>query len=150
MIYNIVYNSWNIDYDSGFFANQQSSGSWENGINQKSEIEKIRKKKTPVKKRWKFVWKFTWGCTYVSVCGCVHIHVCVIVTYWCVFFFLIFDLFHFLNCLMIVVLQKTQWNPGSQSIFHELYIYTLAQRLECSPMAREIWVQSQVESYQRL
>ena len=26
----------------------------------------------------------------------------------------------------------------------------LAQRLECSPMAREIWVQSQVESYQRL
>ena len=27
---------------------------------------------------------------------------------------------------------------------------TLAQRLECSPMARETWVQSQVESYQRL
>ena len=27
---------------------------------------------------------------------------------------------------------------------------TLAQRLECSPMAREPWVQSQVESYQRL
>ena len=26
----------------------------------------------------------------------------------------------------------------------------LAQRLECSPMARETWVQSQVESYQRL
>ena len=25
-----------------------------------------------------------------------------------------------------------------------------AQRLECSPMARETWVQSQVESYQRL
>ena len=34
------------------------------------------------------------------------------------------------------------------------YIYmitgTLAQRLECSSMARETWVQSQVESYQRL
>ena len=29
-------------------------------------------------------------------------------------------------------------------------IGTLAQRLECSPMARETWVQSQVESYQRL
>ena len=28
--------------------------------------------------------------------------------------------------------------------------WTLAQRLECSPMARETWVQSQVESYQRL
>ena len=27
---------------------------------------------------------------------------------------------------------------------------TLAQRLECSPMAKETWVQSQVESYQRL
>ena len=27
---------------------------------------------------------------------------------------------------------------------------TLAKWLECSPMAREIWVQSQVESYQRL
>ena len=26
---------------------------------------------------------------------------------------------------------------------------TLAQRLECSPMARETWVQSQVESYQK-
>ena len=29
----------------------------------------------------------------------------------------------FLNCLMIVVLQKTPWNPGSQSKFHELNIY---------------------------
>ena len=27
---------------------------------------------------------------------------------------------------------------------------TLAKRLECSPIARETWVQSQVESYQRL
>ncbi len=27
---------------------------------------------------------------------------------------------------------------------------TLAKRLECSPMARETWVQSLVESYQRL
>ena len=30
-----------------------------------------------------------------------------------------------------------------------VYIYVL-YRLECSPMARETWVQSQVESYQRL
>ena len=28
-----------------------------------------------------------------------------------------------INCLMIVVLQKTPWNPGSQSIFNELDIY---------------------------
>ena len=31
----------------------------------------------------------------------------------------------------------------------ECYLYTF-KRLECSPMARETWVQSQVESYQRL
>ena len=30
------------------------------------------------------------------------------------------------------------------------YSLTLAKWLECSPMARETWVQSQVESYQRL
>ena len=30
------------------------------------------------------------------------------------------------------------------------YFKGVAQRLECSPMARETWVQSQVESYQRL
>ena len=40
-------------------------------------------------------------------------------------FFHIFDSFHFLNCLMIVVLQKTSWNPGSQDIFHELYIFII-------------------------
>ena len=37
--------------------------------------------------------------------------------------------------------------------FSKLLLYntgTLAQRLECSPTARETWVQSQVESYQRL
>ena len=28
--------------------------------------------------------------------------------------------------------------------------WTLVKRLECSPMARETWVQSQVESYHRL
>ena len=66
---------------------------------------------------------------------------------------------YFLNCLMIFVLQNTPWNPGLQTILHELNMYipniyditgTLAQRLGCSPMARETWVQSQVESYQRL
>ena len=31
-----------------------------------------------------------------------------------------------------------------------IYVRTLAKWLECSPMARETWVQSQVESYQRL
>ena len=44
-----------------------------------------------------------------------------------------------------------------KKIFSEIYallfsyLYrTLAKGLECSPMARETWVQSQVESYQRL
>ena len=32
----------------------------------------------------------------------------------------------------------------------QLYMTQLAQRLECSPMAQKTWVQSQVESYQRL
>ena len=31
-----------------------------------------------------------------------------------------------------------------------MFLHTLAQWLECSPMAWETWVQSQVESYQRL
>ena len=35
-------------------------------------------------------------------------------------------------------------------IYVYIYIGTLAQTLECSPMAWETWVQSQVESYQRL
>ena len=39
--------------------------------------------------------------------------------------------FLYLNCVL-------KWTTG-----------TLAQRLECSPMARETWVQSQVESYQK-
>ena len=36
------------------------------------------------------------------------------------------------------------------SLTAQIPLYILAQRLECSPMARETWVQSQVESYQRL
>ena len=38
--------------------------------------------------------------------------------------FSIFDSFHFLNCLMIVVLQKISMTQGSQSKFHGIeYIY---------------------------
>ena len=36
------------------------------------------------------------------------------------------------------------------SVINHYHISGLAQRLECSPMARETWVQSQDESYQRL
>ena len=32
---------------------------------------------------------------------------------------------------MIVVLQKTPWNPGLQSIFHEWYIYVYIYRTNC-------------------
>ena len=43
-----------------------------------------------------------------------------------VFWLYFFNSFHFLNCLMIVVLQKTAWNPGGpQSKFHELNIYII-------------------------
>ena len=37
--------------------------------------------------------------------------------------FSIFDSFYFVNCLMIVVLQKLFETQGLQSKFHELYIY---------------------------
>ena len=37
--------------------------------------------------------------------------------------FSIFDSFHFLNCLMIVVLEKYPWNLGPMCKFYELNIY---------------------------
>ena len=45
-----------------------------------------------------------------------------------------------------------QAGNGSTMFLCSLYkqYRTLAKRLECSPMARETWVQSQIESYQRL
>ena len=52
--------------------------------------------------------------------------------------------------------QTTQWinvDTGGHLKYNKVLIRadrTLAKRLECSPMARETWVQSQVESYQRL
>ena len=51
--------------------------------------------------------------------------------------------------------QHPFWNvPKSRlitsSLWERFLNQTLAKRLECSPMARETWVQSQVESYQRL
>ena len=46
-IYIYIFNSWNIDCDPwvswSFFAKQQSPGIYENGMNRKLEIEKIRK-----------------------------------------------------------------------------------------------------------
>ena len=47
------------------------------------------------------------------------------------------------------------WSAGTakSTILQILFFfvdYYEVQRLECSPMARETWVQSQVESYQRL
>ena len=44
------------------------------------------------------------------------------------------------------------WNVAAINFSSLIYPKLLfpTQRLECSPMARETWVQSQVESYQRL
>ena len=39
------------------------------------------------------------------------------------YIFSIFNSFHFVNCLMIAVLQKLHETQGSQSKFHELNIY---------------------------
>ena len=58
--------------------------------------------------------------------------------------------------LRIVLLIPLKYHTGNRSCRLLQYNIittktgTLAQRLECSPMARETWVQSQVESYQRL
>ena len=53
--------------------------------------------------------------------------------------------------------QNTEKSPGdlrrlavTQTPVKNHRLTLMAQRLECSPMARETWVQSQVESYQRL
>ena len=56
-------------------------------------------------------------------------------------------LLHSLMCLMVSSLSL---HSVHLLFFCVLSILPLTQRLECSPMARETWVQSQVESYQRL
>ena len=42
------------------------------------------------------------------------------------------------------------WNVSTSSDNFRVLLRILAERLKCSPMARETWVQSQVKSYQRL
>ena len=77
-------------------------------------------------------------CVYACVCVCI-IRVLVVTKSLCGFvlnhegynmkssqelylgIFLIFDSFHFLNCLMIVVLQKTPWNPGATVKLPRIY-----------------------------
>ena len=55
------------------------------------------------------------------------------------------------NIYIYIPVSIYLFNSVHISIDNYIYITgTLAQRLECSPMARETWVQSQVESYQRL
>ena len=61
-----------------------------------------------------------------------------------------------LNCVMschgIFLKSKQRFVVWETDLWRFIYLFTgkLAQRLECSPVARETWVQSQVESYQRL
>ena len=43
-----------------------------------------------------------------------------------------------------------QNNNVRQFLQYDMWRGRMAQRLGCSPMARKTWVQSQVESYQRL
>ena len=66
----------------------------------------------------------------------------------------IFSLFHyFFYCTFlstIICLHTVIWFELFLSNTNNLYIVIWFQGLECSPMARETWVQSQVESYQRL
>ena len=56
--------------------------------------------------------------------------------------------------LKIICQQDSVLNINKIDIPSNLYIYIytawLAQWVECSPMVRQTWVQSQVVSYQRL
>ena len=54
------------------------------------------------------------------------------------------DYFEGNQSFMCVLSIKVPILKKSRNLFNE------PQRLECLPMARETWVQSQVESYQRL
>ena len=56
----------------------------------------------------------------------------------------------FMELLLLLLLLYPSPIPSPKYYTNILHQNTLAQRLECSPMARETWVQSQVESYQRL
>ena len=63
---------------------------------------------------------FTWGCKCASVCVRMRLWV----RYFWLFFFSIFESFHFLNCLMIVVLQKkNSMKPRGRSLNSMNYIY---------------------------
>ena len=53
------------------------------------------------------------------------------------------------RCLRLLTTTLTIMPLGWYPYLNHFDKLHLAQRLECSPMARETWVQSQVESYQR-
>ena len=53
------------------------------------------------------------------------------------------------NCAITTMSQRNEKNPAL-ILVGKLEIVSLCIGLECSPMARETWVQSQVASYQRL
>ena len=96
-----IINSWNIDCDPGF-----------HGVFCKKTIIRQLGKWNELKlKNTKKYRQSTVGISFM--CGFLSVF----------FVFFDFDSFHLPNCLMIVVLQKTPWNPGSQSILHELKIY---------------------------
>ena len=83
-----------------------------------------------------FVWAtFVPLCVHVVSVSCVRVYMYMCFYCVCVYIYMC------VHCVCMCWVCK--W-----------YIYmhtgTLAQRLECSPMAWETWVQSQVESYQRL
>ena len=69
--------------------------------------------------------KHTYAHTYTHSLIIIHEDSCKTPTvFW--LYFSIFDSFHFVNFLMIVVLQKLQENLGSQTKFHGIkYIYLL-------------------------
>ena len=80
-IYIYISNSWNIDCDPGFHGVFcKTTIIRQLRICNESKIEntkKYRQKTIEI--------SLMWGCKCLSVCGCVRMRVCVIVTYGCVF-----------------------------------------------------------------
>ena len=112
-------------------------------------------------------------CEYVCVCTHTHIYAYIYIYIYIYIWFVS----EFLNEPEFICWHKVKWFqilqfyvckllngfkywsnkcPAYDTKLFEIELFiciktgTLAQRLECSPMARETWVQSQVESYQRL
>ena len=72
---------------------------------------------------------------------------CVLMQNWIVWNRTVFTF----NCVQTKMVFMLNWIVWNRTVYIYMYKYrTLAERLECSPLARETWIHSQIETYQRL